>query len=86
MVEGYNWDHFPNVNATFYRGTFNKDLSYTIGCFGSNSLFRSHSMPNSLVTFNRFWNSVGTAVDQQALSIAFLGQDFPGQVDLHCVP
>ncbi len=50
MVEGYNWDHFQNINGTFYRSTFIADLTYTIGCFGGNSLFRSHSMPNSLVT------------------------------------
>jgi hypothetical protein len=29
-------------------------------------------MPNSLVTFNRFWQSAGTAVDQAAITTAFL--------------
>jgi len=86
MVEGYNWDHFQNINGTSYRSSFIADLTYTIGCFGGNSVFRSHSMPNSLVTFNRFWNSVGSAVDQHAISVAFLGEDFPGQMDLNCVP
>jgi hypothetical protein len=87
MVEGYNFDHYANINGDVnYRFTFAYDLTYTIGCYGANSVFRSHSMPNSLVTFNRFWNSVGSSVDQRALSVAFLGEAFPGQVDLHCVP
>ncbi len=93
MVEGYNWDHYENIyNSNFsgYRQGTAADLTYTIGCQGSNSVFRSHSMPNSLVTFNRFWNTVGsnsaTDPDQLLLSIAFLGQDRPGQVALHCTP
>jgi hypothetical protein len=87
MVEGYNFDHYQNIYGDVnYRGTSAQDLTYVIGCFGANSVFRSHSMPNSLVTFNRFWNSVGTSIDQQAISIAFLGEDFPGQMDVSCRP
>ena len=61
MVEGYNWDHYQNVMTTGYRSTKVFDFYYTIACNGGNSLYRSFSMPNSLVTFNRFWGSAAQA-------------------------
>jgi 2-polyprenyl-6-methoxyphenol hydroxylase-like FAD-dependent oxidoreductase len=61
------------MTTTPYRWV-GPDFIFTVGCNGANSKFRSHAMPNSLVTFNRFWNSakVGSgAVDQPALLNAF---------------
>ncbi len=74
MVEGYNFDHYSNITpgGTFYRG---QDASFDVGttvCGGREEV-RSHSMPNSLITFNRFWNSAGTAVDQPSITSQFFG-------------
>jgi hypothetical protein len=87
MVEGYNWDHYPNVNGNYYRNTANYDLAYTMACGGANNLFRAFSMPNSLVTFNRFWGSAGTADDQVAASNDYFNAAQTGVVaDLNCTP
>lgn len=40
---------------------------------------RAYQMPNSLVTFNRFWNSRGTADDQVAAVNAWLAATVPTQ-------
>ena len=88
QVEGYNWDHYDNVNTTQYRGSFAGDLTYTVGCGGANDTFRAHGMPNSLVTFNRFWNSAGNPSDDQPQIfrdfIASLDADY--DVQLNCTP
>ncbi len=76
QVEGYNWDHYDNIDANRYRGSAAYDLLFTVGCGGGNDTFRNHGMPNSAVTFNRFWNSAGTAVDQPQLL-----NDFSNSVD-----
>jgi hypothetical protein len=88
-VEGYNWDHYANIDITQYRGTANYDLAFTIGCnsASANTVFRGNSMPNSLVTFGRFWDSAGTAVDQPAITNAFLSGLGDGYlVEPYCVP
>ncbi len=92
MVEGYNWDHYANVNNNIsgYRSTTATDISITMGCESKPASFRSLSMPNSLVTFNRFWESsalftpaattdtvaiaAGALADQPAISLAFFTQ------------
>jgi hypothetical protein len=95
QVEGYNWDHFQNINITNYRSTSVYDFFYTIACNGGNSLFRSFSMPNSLVTFNRYWGSAGATgttppgPDQVAMTNAFLAAAIPDGIDpvaLTCIP
>jgi hypothetical protein len=59
LVEGYNFDHYQNITpgAPFFRAdTPEVDVRITT-CGGDSQVFRSHSMANSLVTFNRFWLS-----------------------------
>jgi hypothetical protein len=74
MVEGYNFDHYANITpeGPFYRG---EDASLDVGVAvcGGEQVVRAHTMPNSLVTFNRFWESSGTPVDQPSILTAFLG-------------
>ena len=74
MVEGYNFDHYTNITpgGSFYRG---EDATFDVGTTvcGGREVVRSHSMPNSLVTFNRFWNSAGSSVDQPSITSQFFG-------------
>jgi hypothetical protein len=74
MVPGYDFDNYANITpgGPFYRG---EDASTDVGTTvcGGQQVIRAHSMPNSLVTFNRFWNSSGTAVDQPQILSTFLG-------------
>ena len=74
MVEGYNFDHYSNITpgGPFYRG---EDATLDVGTTvcGGQQVMRAHSMPNSLITFNRFWNSAGTAVDQPNILSQFFG-------------
>jgi len=58
MIEGYNFDHYANLTSA------NTDRFAIVGfdnginiCGGSLHFQRDHMMPNSLVTFNRFWLS-----------------------------
>lgn len=67
MAENYNWDHYANAGP--YMDGF-------IVCTGQSTVdaWRGHSMPNSLVTTNRFWLSSGNHVnlpDQVAIFNAF---------------
>jgi hypothetical protein len=74
MVEGYNFDHYSNITpgGSFYRG---EDATLDVGTTvcGGQQVIRAHSMPNSLITFNRFWNSTGTSVDQPKILSNFFG-------------
>jgi len=74
MVPGYNFDDYTTITpgGAFYRG---EDATYDVGSTvcGGRQVVRSHSMPNSLITFNRFWNSSGTAVDQPSITSQFFG-------------
>ena len=58
LVEGLNFDHYQNItpgSGVFYREDSPEvDIPITV-CGGDKQVFRDHSMPNSLVTFNRFW-------------------------------
>jgi hypothetical protein len=89
MVEGYNWDRYQSLWLTNYRGTSGFVLPETIACGGvggANRVFRSHSMPNSLVTFNRYWGSAGNPIDQVAISNAFFAAEMVDPVVLGCTP
>jgi hypothetical protein len=74
LVEGYNFDHYANItpSGSFYRG---EDASLDVGTTvcGGDQVIRAHTMPNSLITFNRFWLTTGTAVDQPKILSQFLG-------------
>jgi hypothetical protein len=56
MVEGYNFDHYANITpgGPFYRGA-DASLDLGVAVCGGDQVVRAHTMPNSLVTFNRFW-------------------------------
>jgi len=80
MIEGFNFDHYTNVvNDTgtdqLPGGGF--DFAVTV-CGGPDidgARPRWHTMPNSLVTFNRFWRSYQNTVglpDQGTLLQQFL--------------
>ena len=74
MVEGYNFDHYANITpgGSFYRGS---DPSFDVGitvCGGGQSN-RAHTMPNSLVTFNRFWGTIAVPSTQPSQLSAFFG-------------
>jgi len=75
MIEGYNFDHQANITPTgaFYRSV---ESNLTVGiavCGNEGGVFRDHSMPNSLVTLNRFWDSSGTSVDQPVILTNYFG-------------
>jgi len=75
QIEGYNLDHYQNISPT---GVFrsNRGLApvATTVCGPGFVLPRlAYSMPNSLVTFDRFWLSAGTAEDQPLLTAKFFG-------------
>jgi hypothetical protein len=77
MNEPFNFDHFANV-APFSQTQVFPDPGFDMEsnvCGGSTQFERDHMMPNSLITFNRFWLSAGTGSDQPALLSGFYGQD-----------
>jgi hypothetical protein len=74
-LPAYNWDRTPTATAVIGGpGGIASFAAPSVVC-GANALFSllNNSMPNSLVTFNRFWNSVGTATDQPALLAQMAG-------------
>jgi hypothetical protein len=93
QIENYNFDHFdnalaPSSQAPYGQNSSLEDAPYEIKrnvcgrAFSSEqftSLERFNMMPNSLVTFNRFWLSANPAyapVDQTALFNAYQALDF----------
>jgi len=67
MIEGYNFDHYTNiVNNTgtdaLPGGTFDFAVSVCGTQLTDNDTIRWNTMPNSLVTFNRFWLSYQNTV------------------------
>ena len=76
MIEGFNFDHYQNVvNPTFALPGDTFDFAVTV-CGGGTDIFgslahRLNTMPNSLVTFNRFWLSFqnGVGLPDQATSL-----------------
>ena len=63
----YNFDNFDNARGF----SFESDLSCSNSSY--HGQHRKWGMPNSLVTFNRFWKTKGTADDLTALYAAFVG-------------
>jgi len=89
MVEGYNFDHYQNIAPGTQTDRF-ADTGFDVGinvCGGSAQVERDHMMPNSLVTFNRFWltyqNTAGLP-DQPTILTQFFGSDTGA--DGTCVP
>ncbi len=69
MTEGYNFDHYHNYQVP--NGTYrsNSGVAPTVSaqCGPGYALpLLSYSMPNSLVTFNRFWAQFGSPSDTAA--------------------
>ncbi len=75
LAEGYNFDHYQNITpgGPSYRESSPGSALYE--SLSSNFHRRGHSMPNSLVTFNRFWQSAATSVDQPAILKQFFLAD-----------
>jgi hypothetical protein len=89
MIEGYNFDHRDNlsIDGDFYRvgpGWAPDEVAIATCKFGVGQPVRNFTMPNSLVTFNRFWQSVGAAVDQPDLLSQYLGL-LPGTFEGPCL-
>jgi hypothetical protein len=76
QIEGYNYDHEYNVDELNYLSPFFGDPDFEFNrsvCGGGHEdAWREFAMPNSLVTFNRFWASAGTSEDQVAYANAYL--------------
>jgi len=67
LAERFNFDDYKNTLFT--------RLATTVCAGGSGSSYdqkRNYSMPNSLVTFNRFWNTQGSADDLTVLFSDFM--------------
>jgi hypothetical protein len=75
FTEELNFDHYSNINfvSPANSNTGIERISVASCNGGSVSFLREYSMPNSLVTMNLYWNSVGTADDQPAITAAFTG-------------
>jgi YVTN family beta-propeller protein len=75
LVEGYNFDHYQNITPggkSYRESSPGSALEESVA---TNFHRRGHSMPNSLVTFNRFWQSAGTPVDQPGILKQFFLTD-----------
>jgi YVTN family beta-propeller protein len=75
LVEGYNFDHYQNITPGGPSYRESSPGSAFVESLIADSHRRGHSMPNSLVTFNRFWQSAGTSIDQPAILKQFLLAD-----------
>jgi hypothetical protein len=78
LREEYNFDHYSNIAPAYSQTAVFGDVGYDLGinmCGGSAQFARDHMMPNSLITFNRFWLSSGTALDQPQILLDFYGPD-----------
>ena len=74
-IEQYDWEHRDQMAY----------LEPATVCYGSGNGWRGHSMPNSLVTLNRFWLSSGNTVgvpDQVKIFNAYPG--VPGPQGASC--
>jgi len=65
--------HVALTNYDFDLNPTLVDISSEEVCGGGRTKTLNHAMPNSLVTFNRFWNSAGTSTNQPLLYTKFLG-------------
>jgi len=81
QIEAYNFDHVYKIDEMADQTTTppesplfadpNYEFVRSI-CGGNRGLERDHMIPNSLVTFNRFWASAGTSDDQLAYLNAYV--------------
>jgi hypothetical protein len=80
QIEAYNFDHEYNIDQLADQvssppvSPLFADPNYEFVrsiCGGKRGIQRDHMMPNSLVTFNRFWASSGTSDDQLAALNAY---------------
>jgi hypothetical protein len=81
-LPSWNWDATPStsgpvsppVSPIVFGGPQGiKSFAQAVVCGGNPNRMLNMAMPNSLVTFDRFWNSAGTAVDQPAALRQFAG-------------
>ena len=77
MIEGYNFDHYANIvnlNGTdaLPGGQFDFDVTACGGQAADYDAWRWYTMPNSLVTYNRFWLSYNNTVGQPDQATAFI--------------
>jgi hypothetical protein len=88
MIEPYNFDHYSNIAPDSTNPRL-LDIPFEVAinvCGGDEQVWRNHMMPNSLVTFNRFWltyNNTAGVPDQPTMLNQFLGRDAIGEP---CVP
>lgn len=82
LPEKYNLDHAGNrefLPGALLFVTFGQAICGGVGAAGTadarSNFLRNHTMPNSLVTFNRFWTSAGSAIDLPSLTAEFWGVD-----------
>jgi hypothetical protein len=78
LREEYNFDHYSNIAPPFSQTTVFGDVGFDMGinvCGGSAQFARDHMMPNSLITFNRFWLTSGTGADLPLTLQDFYGSD-----------
>jgi len=72
LIDAYNFDHEQLIDESNYQTQSGPsplfidpdDEFQRSVCGGKVSFGRDHLMPNSLVTFNRLWNSFGSSEDQ----------------------
>ena len=89
LEPAYSFENYANITPTgqFFYG--NGDTVIDVGntvCGGTHNLARAHKMPNSLVTFNRFWLSSGKAIDMPAITDQFINYAPVSPTGLGCVP
>jgi len=89
MVEPYNFDHVANLqNSTNQMPAPGIDFPATV-CNNDYDSLRSHTMPNSLVTFNRFWKSYQNTAgvpDQAQAMMDFLNDNTFWTDSAPCTP
>jgi hypothetical protein len=68
LPEPYNFDDFANWNGVNSYPYNTAGAQVATAVCGKQLSLLDYSMPASLVTFDRFWESAGTAVDQPAIA------------------
>jgi hypothetical protein len=67
MPPGYNLESYASWTGQNFSITYRADMGAQPAVCGKEGSFLDYSMPNSLVTFNRYWGSSGTAIDQPSI-------------------
>lgn len=71
LPPGYNLENYASWTGQNFSFTYRADLGAQPVVCGKQGSLLDYSMANSLVTFNRFWSSAGTAADQPATMAQF---------------